>query len=233
MVSSGAIMPARAPASIDMLHTVMRPSIDRARMVVPAYSITCPAAPFAPTRAMMARITSFAVTPSGRAPSTAMRIVFERRCQVVCVASTWVISLAPAPKASAPSAPWVEVCESPHTITRPGCVMPCSGPTTCTMPWRGSSREKCTMPAARVLRASSCTTRRCSASAMASIRCTSVETPWSGVAKAWSGRRTFSPRSCRNSNACIEPSCTRWRPTCSSVWPPCPSTIACASQTFS
>ncbi len=34
MVSSGAIRPARAPASIDMLQTVMRPSIDSARIAV-------------------------------------------------------------------------------------------------------------------------------------------------------------------------------------------------------
>ena len=39
VVSSGAIMPARAPASIDMLHSVKRPSIDSARTVEPAYSI--------------------------------------------------------------------------------------------------------------------------------------------------------------------------------------------------
>ena len=40
MVSSGAIMPARAPASIDMLQIVMRASIDSARMASPRYSMT-------------------------------------------------------------------------------------------------------------------------------------------------------------------------------------------------
>jgi hypothetical protein len=39
VVSSGAIMPARAPASIDMLQTVMRASIDIARTASPAYSM--------------------------------------------------------------------------------------------------------------------------------------------------------------------------------------------------
>jgi len=34
-----AIMPARAPASIAMLHNVMRPSIDSARIVLPENSI--------------------------------------------------------------------------------------------------------------------------------------------------------------------------------------------------
>ena len=50
------------------------------------------------------------------------------------------------PKASAPKAPWVEVCESPQTISIPGCVMPCSGPMMWTMPERGSSRPKRVMP---------------------------------------------------------------------------------------
>ena len=33
-------MPARAPASMLMLQMVMRPSMERARMAEPAYSIT-------------------------------------------------------------------------------------------------------------------------------------------------------------------------------------------------
>jgi hypothetical protein len=33
-------MPARAPASIDMLQTVIRSSIDRARIAEPRYSTT-------------------------------------------------------------------------------------------------------------------------------------------------------------------------------------------------
>ncbi len=48
VVSSGATMPARPPASIDMLQTVSRPSIDRPRMALPAYSMTWPTAPAAP-----------------------------------------------------------------------------------------------------------------------------------------------------------------------------------------
>ena len=38
------------------------------------------------------------------------------------------------PNASAPNAPCVEVWESPHTITSPGCVSPICGPMTCTIP---------------------------------------------------------------------------------------------------
>jgi len=37
-LSSGAIMPARAPASMLMLQTVMRPSIESAWMASPVYS---------------------------------------------------------------------------------------------------------------------------------------------------------------------------------------------------
>ena len=40
------------------------------------------------------------------------------------------------PCARQPKAPWVEVCESPQTTVMPGRVAPCSGPITCTMPWR-------------------------------------------------------------------------------------------------
>ena len=46
----------------------------------------------------------------------------------ICVASTCVTSEEPMPKASAPSAPCVEVWLSPQTMVRPGSVMPCSGP---------------------------------------------------------------------------------------------------------
>ena len=38
-------MPARAPPSIDMLQTVMRPSISSARMAEPVYSRTVPVPP--------------------------------------------------------------------------------------------------------------------------------------------------------------------------------------------
>ncbi len=38
------------------------------------------------------------------------------------------------PNASAPNAPCVAVWLSPQTTVMPGCVSPCSGPMTCTMP---------------------------------------------------------------------------------------------------
>ena len=80
VVSSGAIMPARAPISMDMLETVMRASIVRARMAGPAYSATSPVPPPTPSFAMMARMRSFAPTPAGSRPSTFTRSVLGRRC---------------------------------------------------------------------------------------------------------------------------------------------------------
>jgi hypothetical protein len=134
-VSSGAISPARAPASIDMLQTVMRPSIESERMAAPRYSITEPIPPPVPMRPMMASTTSFADTPGGSSPSTVTAIVPGLDCGRVCVARTCSTSDVPMPNARAPNAPWVDVCESPQTIVIPGWLRPCSGPITWTMPW--------------------------------------------------------------------------------------------------
>ena len=86
--SSGAIRPARAPPSIDMLQTVMRPSMESARIASPAYSMTWPVPPAVPISPMMARMMSLAVTPSCSAPSTRTRMFFAFRWISVCVAST-------------------------------------------------------------------------------------------------------------------------------------------------
>ena len=134
MVSSGATMPALAPHSIDMLDTVIRPSMERLSIAGPRYSTTCPRPPPVPTLAISARIRSLAVTPGTSAPVTVTAIVFGRACVSVWVASTCSTSLVPIPNASAPNAPCVAVCESPHTIVMPGWVRPSCGPITCTMP---------------------------------------------------------------------------------------------------
>ena len=106
------------------------------RMTSPRYSMTWPMPPATPILRMIARITSFAVTPSCSAPFTSTDIVFGVACGSVCVASTCSTSDVPMPNASAPNAPCVEVWLSPQTIVMPGCVSPCSGPMTCTMPCR-------------------------------------------------------------------------------------------------
>ena len=69
VVSSGAIMPARPPPSIVMLHTVMRPSIESDSIAGPAYSTTCPVAPPTPICPSVLRIRSLAVTPKPSEPS--------------------------------------------------------------------------------------------------------------------------------------------------------------------
>src|SRR6266699_2293932 len=82
---------------------------------------------------------SLAVTPGAGTPANRTSMVLGRMTTRHWVASTCSTSLVPMPKASAPNAPCVDVCESPHTMTIPGCVRPSSGPMTCTMPWRGDA----------------------------------------------------------------------------------------------
>ena len=132
-------MPARAPPSIDMLQTVIRPSMESASIADPQYSITWPVPPAVPISPMMARMMSLAVTPAGSAPSTLTRMFLALVWISVWVASTCSTSEVPMPWASAPKAPWVEVWLSPQTIVVPGRVKPCSGPMMWTMPCRASN----------------------------------------------------------------------------------------------
>ena len=83
VVSSGATMPARAPASMLMLQIVMRASIDRDSMVLPRYSMTYPWPPPVPILAMTAKMMSLALTPRGSGPSTLTAIVLNGRSDSV------------------------------------------------------------------------------------------------------------------------------------------------------
>ena len=103
-------------------------------------------------------------------PSKVTRICRGMDCQIVCVASTCATSLAPMPKASAPSAPWLDVWLSPQTTVMPGSVRPSSGPATCTMPCLGSASSKARMPAPRAFFSKVSMMPRISGSAMASVR---------------------------------------------------------------
>ena len=94
---------------MDILHTVIRSSMDIAAMAGPAYSMACPTPPAAPIFAMMARMTSLALTPAGRVPVTVIRITLGFFCQRHPVARTCSTSVEPMPNASAPKAPWVAV----------------------------------------------------------------------------------------------------------------------------
>ncbi|MNW64463.1 hypothetical protein D3C74_427470 [compost metagenome] len=55
---------------------------------------------------------------------TVIAMVLKGASGRVWVASTCSTSEVPMPNARAPNAPWVEVCESPHTTVRPGMVSP-------------------------------------------------------------------------------------------------------------
>ena len=113
---------------------VMRCSIVSERMAEPVYSKTWPVPPPVPMRLMRLRMMSLEVTPGLSVPSTRTSYVLSGRWSSVCVASTISTSLVPMPKARAPKAPWVAVCESPQTMVMPGWVRPSSGPMTWTMP---------------------------------------------------------------------------------------------------
>ena len=118
-----------------------------------------------------------------------------------CEASTSRTCDVPMPKATAPNAPCVEVCESPQAMVMPGCVSPSSGPMTCTMPWLPCDRSHSGMPKSRQLRSSA----DIIASAMSSLNgraMSRVGMMWSTVPKVRDGKRTFQPRSRSSSNAC-------------------------------
>ena len=120
-----------------MLQIDIRPSIDRAVIAGPKYSITCPVAPPVPILRMIARMMSLGSSPAPSRPVTSIPSECGRKpCQSVCVARTCSTSLVPIPNASAPKAPWVLVWLSPQTIVVPGSVTPSSGPITCTIPCR-------------------------------------------------------------------------------------------------
>ena len=145
-MSSGAMSPARAPPSMLMLQTVIRCSMVRPRIASPVYSKTWPVPPPIPIRAIRARMMSLALTPGVSRPSTRTSYVLGSGCRSVWVARTISTSLVPIPKASAPNAPCVLVCESPHTMVIPGWVRPSCGPMTWTMPCAGSPMPWSAMP---------------------------------------------------------------------------------------
>jgi hypothetical protein len=141
-MSSGAISPARAPASMAMLEMDMRASIDSERIAEPANSMVAPVPPAVPMIPQMCSTTSLEVTPGESSPSTCTSMLSAFFWLSVEVASTCSTSDVPMPNASAPKAPCVAVCESPHTHVVPGRVKPCSGPMMCTMPCRLSAMPK-------------------------------------------------------------------------------------------
>ncbi|ODU62723.1 MAG: hypothetical protein ABT00_23780 [Bordetella sp. SCN 68-11] len=233
VVLSTAIMPARAPASMDMLQMVMRPSIDSARMVEPAYSMAWPVAPAAPIRPISASTMSLATTPGCSVPSTRTSMDFILRAISVCVASTCSTSEVPMPCARQAKAPCVLVWESPHTTVMPGSVAPCSGPTTCSMPWRRSCMPKKVRPKVRALSSSAPTCARENGSSMPWLRSV-VGTLWSAIARQESARHGARPASRRPSKACgLDTSLIRCRSMYKRLVPSGSAAKACVSQSLS
>src|SRR6266849_5325272 len=81
-------MPAFAPHSMLILHTVIRPSMLRPRIVEPRYSTRWPWPNEIPVRPISPRTTSLAVTPSGSSPSTVTARSRARVCGRHWVART-------------------------------------------------------------------------------------------------------------------------------------------------
>jgi hypothetical protein len=149
------------------------------------------------------------------------------------VASTCSTSEVPMPKARAPKAPWVEVWESPHTTVMPGRVAPCSGPMTCTMPWRKSFILNSVMPKSVQFWSRVSTWMRDTGSAMPCSRAV-VGTLWSGTARMELVRQGVRPARRRPSKAWGEvTSWTRWRSMYSRVVPSGSARTTWASQSLS
>ena len=99
-------MPDVAPASTAMLQIVRRPEVSMRRMVSPWNSMTLKLAPSAEMRPMMCRMMSFGRTFGGSSPLTTTFIVAgTSTLKITPSAHAAAISVAPMPKANAPSAP--------------------------------------------------------------------------------------------------------------------------------
>mmetsp|Transcript_9618 Transcript_9618/g.23867 ORF Transcript_9618/g.23867 Transcript_9618/m.23867 type:complete len:525 (+) Transcript_9618:1168-2742(+) len=217
VTSSGAMSPARAPASMAMLEMDMRASIESERMAEPANSMVAPVPPAVPITPQMWSTMSLDVTPIPSSPSTCTSMLSAFFCGSVDVASTCSTSDVPMPKASAPKAPCVAVCESPQTHVQPGTVKPCSGPMMCTIPCRLSAMPKygswnfCTFSSTASTCARDWSSWMNDSMDSKAFR-EKVGTLWSTVTRVQSGRRTGRPATERPSNAWGEvTSCTRWR----------------------
>ena len=149
------------------------------------------------------------------------------------------------PNASAPNAPWVAVCESPHTIVIPGWVRPSSGPMTWTMPWVSLPKAWIGMPNSAQFASSRSIWSAAWLSTIGRLRMPRmaggaswsqgvVGVEWSAVATVLSGRRTFAPRVRSPVKAWgLVTSWTRWRSTARTAGAPGSSETTCSSQILS
>ena len=89
VVSSGAIIPPRAPISILILHTVIRPSILIFSKTSPAYSQKYPVPELVPNLEIIYNITSFGRTPFLSFPLTLTLKLFGLVNSKHWLANTW------------------------------------------------------------------------------------------------------------------------------------------------
>ena len=166
--------------------------------------------PPAPMLAMMARTRSLATTPGPSRPSTDdaqhLRLPLPDG-----LGRQHMLDLGRADaEASAPRAPWVAVWRVAAHDREARQRQPCSGPTTWTMPWRGSPGPSSASPHSPAFRASSSTTCPGSRAAGRGRRGRDVVVGHGhgevGPSEAAARRRSIS-------KAWKEPSWTRWRST--------------------
>ena len=196
-----------------MLHSVIRPSTDRARATGPANSTAWPRAMSDPQRPMTNRMTSLAVTSGASVPSSVMRICFGVFHASVCVASTCTTSVVPVARPSAPIPPTVQAWLSGQATVLPGSAIASSGEMTCTMPCRRLSVPSRVMPSSAAparVRAK----KGALSPMVASVRPAEVATMWSVTATVRSGRRTVRPDLRSFAKACG--ACRSWM-TCRST----------------
>ena len=79
-------------------------------------------------------MTSFPLTHSDGAPVNSTLIAAGTLNHAFPVAIPAAMSVLPTPVENAPSAPYVQVCESAPMITSPATVNPCSGKSACSIP---------------------------------------------------------------------------------------------------
>ena len=132
--SSTGKIPFFPPASIAMFAIVKRSSIVRLAMPSPVNSIDLYSAPSTPIMPIICKITSFPLTHFFGLPVSTNLIADGTLNQALPVAMPAAISVEPTPVENAPSAPYVQVCESAPIITSPATVSPCSGSSACSIP---------------------------------------------------------------------------------------------------
>ena len=141
VLSSAAMIPVFARASIAMLQKVNLPSISISSITLPPTSSAWYNAPSTPISPIKCKIKSFAETHLLSLPLNSTLIVSGTLNQVSPDAMPQARSVEPTPVANAPNAPYVQVCESAPIIKSPAVTMPASGKSACSIPILPTSKK--------------------------------------------------------------------------------------------